>query len=44
MLHYWEGNILEPIAELMGATLWEGLFVIISCAIIAPIQAVQIVK
>ena len=45
MLHYWEGNLLGLIAgELMGVTLWEGLPMIISCAITAPTQVVQIVK
>ena len=45
MLHYGEGNLLGGIVgELMGATLWEGLPMIISCAIIAPTQAAQLVN
>ena len=45
ILHYWEGNLLGPTAgKLMSATLWEGLPVIISYAIIAPTQVAQIVE
>ena len=45
MLQYGEGNVLGPIAgELVSITLWEGLPIIISCTIVAPTQAVQIVK
>ena len=45
MLHYMEGIFLgSTVGELMGAPSWEGLPVIISCAIIAPTQVAQIVK
>ena len=45
MLRYGEGNVLGPIAgELMSVALWEGLPIIISCGIVAPTQAVQIVE
>ena len=45
MLHYYEGNVLGLITgELMGVTLWEGLPMIISCMIVAPFQAVQIIE
>ena len=45
MLHYWEGNLLGLIAgDLIGATLWEGLPMIISCTLIVPTEAVQIVE
>ena len=45
MLHYMERNILGPIAGgLVGVTLWEGLPIIISCAVVAPTQVAQIVE
>ena len=40
MLHFWEGNVMGPITgELMDVTLWEELPMIISCVIVAPVQA-----
>ena len=45
MLCYKEGNVLEQIEdELMSATLWEWQPIIISCTIVAPMQAVLIVE
>ena len=45
MLLYGVGNVLGPtVGELMSTTLWEGLPVIISCKIVAPTQAVQIIE